>query len=182
VNALRRSCVAAVALALAGCALPPRPRSLPEPFALRLSPASLGRELSLQQRLTVTAYGQSQQMDVALEVDAQAVRLAVLAYGQTVARVDWDGRNLQESRAPGWPAAVTGGRVLSDLQLVHWPADAIRAGLPIGFSLQEDGQGRAVSLGKMTIARVRYPAPGSAEVENVLAHYRLRLDAWPEAR
>lgn len=174
----RRCLVLALLAPLAGCVHPPR---LPEPYALRLSPASLGRELALQQRMTLTVHGFTQQMDVALEADAQAVRLAVMAFGQTVARLDWDGRELKESRARGWPPAVTGARVLGDLQLVHWPAAAIRAALPAGFSLDEDG-GRMLRVGDTVLARVRYPAPGSAELDNLAGHYRLRLDAWPEAR
>ena len=181
-TASRRLFVAGACAVLGGCALPRAPRALPEPYALRLSPASLGRELSLQQRMTVTVYGHAQQMDVALEVDAQAVRLAVLAFGQTMARLEWDGRELQETRAPGWPPAVTGSRVLSDLQLVHWPADAIRAGLPMAYTLDATAQERVLRVGNVALARVRYPAPGAAEVENVVARYRLRLEPWPEAR
>ncbi|MCC2674998.1 MAG: hypothetical protein K0R58_1945 [Ramlibacter sp.] len=177
----RRFLLVAAGTALAGCALP-RPRGVPEAYALRLSPASLGRELSLQQRMTVTFAGHSQQMDVALEVDAQVVRLAVLAFGQTVARLDWDGRDLRESRAPGWPPAVTGARVLSDLQLVHWPADAIRRSLPMAYTLEADAQERVLRVGSTALARVRYPATGAAEIDNLAAGYRLRLDAWPEAR
>jgi len=178
----RRGLVLALVAPLAGCVLPPRLPVAAEPYALRLSPASLGRELALQQRLTVTVHGHSQQLDVALEVDAEAVRLALLAFGQTVARLDWDGRELKETRARGWPAAVSGARVLSDLQLVHWPAEAIRAALPAGLSLQAGDQGRLLRAGDTTLVQVRYPAPGTAELENLAGHYRLRLDAWPEAR
>ena len=172
----RRSCLVLGLAALAGCAPRPRLPTLPEPYALRLAPASLGRELALQQRMTLTVYGFAQQMDVALEVDAQAVRLVVMAFGQVLARLDWDGRALRESRAPGWPPAVTAARVLSDLQLVHWPADAIRAGLPTAFSLEAHEQGRVLRVGGTTLARVRYPAAGVAELDNLAGHYRLRLE------
>lgn len=161
---------------LAGCARPRVP-TLPEPYALRLSPASLGRELALQQRMTLTVFGHTQQMDLALEADAQAVRLAVLAFGQTLARLDWDGRELKEQRAPGWPPMVTGARVLSDVQLVHWPADAIRAALPPGFSLQADEAGRVLASGSTPLVRVRYPAPGTADLDNLAGRYRLRLES-----
>jgi hypothetical protein len=164
-------------LLLAACATAPAREEL----ALRLSPASLGHELALQQHMTVSAYGQSQQLDVAIEVDAEAVRMAVMDFGQTVARLEWDGHDLSESRARGWPEAVTGSRVLSDLQLVHWPLEAIRPALPEGWSVQEDAQGRTVRRGDVTVIRVRYPAPGSAELENLATGYRLRLDAWPSA-
>jgi hypothetical protein len=177
VNALRRLAILGAAGVLAGCVLPPRPRELADTFALRLSPASLGRELALQQRMTITVYGHSQQMDLALEVDAQAVRLAVIAFGQTLARLDWDGIELKESRARGWPPAVTGARVLGDVQLVHWPVAAIRSALPPGWSLQAQDDGRLLSAGDTPMVRVRYPAPGTAELENLAGHYRLRLES-----
>ena len=172
---MTRRLLAALALLLSACATPAPPPEL----ALRLSPASLGRELAVQQRMTVSAQGRSQQMDVAIEADAQAVRLAVMDFGQTVARLEWDGVRLEESRARGWPATVTGARVLSDLQLVHWPLDAIRGALPAGYSIEGDAAGRTVRFHAAPLLRVRYPAPGSAELDNLAAGYRLRLDAWP---
>lgn len=166
-----------LALLLAACAAPQPPA--PQQLTLRLSPASLGRELALQQRMTVSAHGQAQQLDVAIEADAQAVRMAVMDFGQTVARLEWDGSSLNESRARGWPDTVTGARVLSDLQLVHWPLPAIRAALPAGWSVETEGATRIVRFHDATMLRVRYPAPGSAELDNLAAGYQLRLDAWP---
>lgn len=163
---------------LAGCASRPVSTEL----ELRLSPVSLGRELALQQRMTVTAAGRSQQLDVALEADASTVRLVVLAFGQTLARMEWDGRTLNELRAPGWPASVTGGRVLSDLQLVHWPPEAIRTALPAGWELQSAPGSRTLRAGGATMVQVRYPSLGAAEIEHVAARYRVRLEPWPEAR
>ena len=169
--------VVAAALVLSGCAGVQPVRE--EPFSLRLSPASLGGDLALQQRVTVTAMGRSQQMDVAVEADADAVRFAVLDLGQTVARLEWDGHAMKETRPAGWPAVVTGQRVLGDLQMVYWPADAIRAALPEGWSLQADEQGRTVRSLKDIVMRVRYPSPGTAELENIQGGYSLRMDRWP---
>lgn len=149
-------------------------------LSLRLSPASLGHELALQQRMTVSAMGRSHEMDVAIEVDAEAVRVAVLDFGQTVARLDWDGRRLTEDRVQGWPAAVTGSRVLSDLQLVHWPLEAIRPALPNGWTVQMEGPARVLRFQDVPVIVVHYPAPGSAELDNLGAGYRLRLAAWPQ--
>jgi hypothetical protein len=174
----RWSCRALLPLAalwLAACAHVPRP---PAELPLRLSPASLGRELALQQRMTVTAYGRTQQFDVVIEADAAAVRLAVLAFGHTMARLDWDGRELVETRVRGWPDAVTASVVLRDLQLVHWPLAAIHPALPLGWTLQADAEGREVRLAGRTMIRVRYLAPETAELENFAAGYRLRFGSW----
>jgi hypothetical protein len=169
---------AAIGLLSACVHAPPPPHVLlaGADLPLRLHPASLGRELALQERMTVTAWGGTQQLDVALEVDAQAVRLAVLAFGQAVARLEWDGRELKEQRARGWPAAITGSAVLRDLQLVHWPIAAIQPALPAGWSLALEGEDRVLRLRGRTVIRVRYPAPGRAELHNLLAGYALRLE------
>lgn len=173
---MMRRLLASLSLALLAACTTSAPQ---QDLVLRLSPASLGRELALQQRMTVSAHGRSQQMDVAIEVDAGAVRMAVMDFGQTVARLEWDGRTMNESRAKGWPDTVTGERVLSDLQLVHWPLPAIRGALPAGYSIEGDAAARTVRFHDAALVRVRYPAPGSAELDNLAAGYQLRLDAWP---
>lgn len=158
--------------AVAACAsLPP-----PAAFTLQLPPATLGRELALQQRMTVSVQGRSHQLDVAIEADRDAVRLAVFDLGQTVARLEWDGRALQQSRAPGWPDAIDGARVLSDLQLVHWPLEAIRPALPAGWSLDADASGRVLRHQGQAVVRIRYPAPGAAELDHLAGGYSVRLE------
>lgn len=173
---MKRAWLALGALLLAGCAHRPVPPLAELP--LRLSPASLGRELAVQQRMTVQAQGRSQQLDVAIEADAQAVRLAVLAWGQTVARVDWDGRELRETALRGFPPGVTGSLLLRDVQLVHWPLEAIQSGLPLGWTVQGDRAARELRYGGQPMIRVRYPKPGDAELDNLAARYQVRLESW----
>jgi hypothetical protein len=173
---LRLIGTALLALALAACAIGPAPAVVP---LLRLSPAALGQTLALHQRLTVQAQGRSQQLEVALEADADGVRLAVLELGQTVARLEWDGRELQERRAAGWPDAVRGERILSDLQLVYWPAEAIRVALPAGWTLTMQEGARTLQFGELAVVQVRYPAAGAVELENLVERYRIRIDSRP---
>lgn len=129
---------------------------------LRLSPASLGRELALQQRLEVTAHGKSQTLDALLEVDRQELRLGVQALGQSALTLRWDGKSLQQQRADWLPPALSGDRVLFDLQLVYWPADAIRAALPNGWSLQESAGQRHLLQSGAEVLSVSYPADDHA--------------------
>jgi hypothetical protein len=174
---VRGAFVAAVlALSLLACAAPGVPAPAP---LLRLAPSSLGQTLALQQRLTVQTQGRSQQLDVALEADAQSVHLAVLDLGQVVARLEWDGQVLRESRAAGWPDAVRGERILSDLQLVYWPAEAIRAALPMGWTLAAQDGTRTLRSGERTAVQVRYPAAGAAELDNLVERYRIRIESRP---
>lgn len=151
----------AISMLLAGCAAlaPAEP-----PPLLRLSPASLGRELTVVQRLDVQAVGQTRSFDVALEVDAAAVRMAVLQMGLTVARLDWDNQKLVVNLAPNWPKAVSAEQVLNDLQLVWWPAQVVRAALPAGWSLEASPQARTLRQGARVMTSVRLVAAGHVEL------------------
>lgn len=163
--------VLAAAAVLAGCATQP-PAATP---LLRLAPASLGRELAVVQQLDIQVAGQSRSLDVALEVDAQSVRMAFLQLGQTVARLEWDGRQLEQSLAPGWPKVVSAERVLSDLQLVWWPAAAVRAGLAPGWQLAESPQTRELSHEGRVVVSVRKLAPEHVELIQHAEGYTVQI-------
>jgi flavin-dependent dehydrogenase len=157
-RALRRLIASlAFAAALCGCA-PASPRiALGELPVLHLSPASLGHELALQQHLQVGVGERSQSVDALLEVDAKELRLGMQAMGQSAMTLRWDGRRLEEQRADWLPPVLNGERVLFDLQLVLWPAPAIRAALPAGWTLQEAGGARQLLQGSTEVATVAYP-------------------------
>jgi hypothetical protein len=167
-------------LLAAGCATSPTPTANePDSPLLRLAPASLGRTLALQQQLTVAARGQTHRLDVILEADADSVRLAMMNLGQTVARLQWDGRELTETRVSWWPAAVKGERILSDLQLVLWPAQAISAALPGGWTLDAHAGERVLRREGTVVATVSYPSATRAELVNLRHGYRLSIDSHP---
>jgi hypothetical protein len=159
--------------ALVACAAPTQATTP----SLRLSPASLGGTLALQQQLTATARGQTQRMDVLLEADAQSVRLAVLSLGQTAARLEWDGTTLAESHAAWWPAAVSGERVLADLQLVLWPAHAVSAALPRGWSLDVTPGLRVLRHLGQAVVQVEYDGPASAQLTHLREDYVVRVES-----
>jgi uncharacterized protein YbdZ (MbtH family) len=132
----------ATVLLLAACAgARVRPPAIALP-PLQLAPAALGKTLALQQRL-VFSYGTHRStMDALLEADANEVRLAVQALGQTGVTLRWDGHTLEQQRAPWLPPQVRGERVLDDLQFALWPAAAVRAALPADWTLVEQGDER----------------------------------------
>lgn len=166
-------------LLLAACASVTSPAKAPMPL-LRLSPASLGGSLSLQQQLWVSTRGQEHRFDVVLEADAEAVRLAVLSLGQTAARLAWDGTQLTESKASWWPSAVSGERVLSDLQLMLWPVDAIANVLPPGWTLIQDAPTqRTLRQGQEVVATVRYVSSSVSELDQHREAYRIRVESRP---
>jgi len=167
--------IAVAAVLLAGCAVAPPPsRTLPE---LALAPATLGRTLDLQQHLTLEAPGREQQLDVLLEADARHVQLGLLAMGQVGARLDWDGRTLKEDKAAWWPAAVSGARVLSDLQLTLWPVAAIQAALPAGWHLDEAGNVRTLTQDGEVVTVITRRSPLVVELDQRREHFTLRIES-----
>jgi hypothetical protein len=169
--------IAAVTLAavLAACATAPPPsREMPQ---LQLAPAALGRTLNLQQHLTLQAPGHEQQLDVLLEADDRRVQLGVLSMGQVGARLDWDGKTLKEDKASWWPQAVSGARILSDLQLTLWPVRAIQAALPPGWALADSDGTRTLTQGGEVVTVVRRLSPGVVEIDQQREHFKLRIES-----
>lgn len=171
--------IAAATILLAGCATPPsRPGEVGEAGAmpsLRLAPAALGRELALQQRLEFRHGERRDSIEALVEVDAAQVRLLIHAQGQVALRLQWDGSVLQQTRADWLPAALSGERVLDDLQLVFWPAPAIMAALPQGWQLREFEGGRELRQGGAPVASVAFLGPGHARLQQHRQAYTLDI-------
>jgi hypothetical protein len=173
--------ILAIAMLLAGCAMQP-PRATPGTLPiLRLTPASLGHPMALQQRLQVVAGDKRQTLDALLEVDADELRLGVQALGQSALTLRWDGKTLQQRRADWLPPTLTADRVLFDLQLVFWPADAIRAVLPADWSLQESAGVRNLLHSGTTVVSVAYPDKDHAQLSQTGDAYRLEIESFSVA-
>ena len=169
--------IAVATLGLVGCASTPAPAVSHATPQLRLAPSLLGRPLNLQQHLTLQAPGREQQLDVLLEADATHVQMGVMAMGQVAARLDWDGTTLAESKAPWWPEAVSGARILSDLQLTLWPVPAIQAALPAGWHLAEDGNVRTLTQDGEIVTVITRTSPLLVELDERRARFRLKIES-----
>lgn len=168
------------ALLLAGCATPQARVAARQAVAasmpvLRLPPSALPGALALQQRLAFRRGDRRETVDALVENDASNTRLVIHAQGQVALRLDWDGKQLTQQRAPWLPAALDGERVLSDLQLVFWPIDAIAASLPAGWSLREESGRRVLRQGDAIVATVDYPRPLQARLEQYALGYTLDI-------
>lgn len=163
-------------------------QGLPE---LRPAPAHLSQAYSLSQRLSVwrldAPQAPPQVVDVQLELDREALRLAGFALGQRVLMLVWDGRALQVQRHPRLPAEVDVARMLRDLCLVYWPAAALRAALPAGWTLEEGGddplwQRRLLQDGQPRLSlgwRGVLAGDSRIEILNPTEHYRLIIESRP---
>jgi hypothetical protein len=153
-----------------------------------LPPAAFGAEAAGVQRLTLSrltghsdeAGGEKLTLDAAVEVDATALRVAGVLLGQRILLLGWNGSEFTEQREPVVPQALSGRAILRDLQLVYWPAAAIRAALPRGWQLQEQAARRRLLHGKTVVFESERgdTAPlGKASLWNHAGQYRIDIES-----
>ena len=122
-------------------------------------------------------------IDVLLELDPARIRLAGFVMNQRVLTLDYDGKTLHSQRHPLLPTEVDAAHVLRDVQLVYWPASALQAALPPGWTLDESERARVLrSRDGSAVVTIRYAAGaprwiGTAELDNAAEHYRLRIES-----
>lgn len=160
--------------ACAGAPARPAPGATDLPM-LRLAPSALPGGLVREQRLVFEHGDRRDAVDALVEVDANAVRVVLHQQGQVVLRLRWDGERLDQQRGPGLPDSLDAARVLTDLQLVHWPAPAIAAALPAGWRLDDGPRRRDLWQGAEQVLAIEYPAAGEARLHNHRLGYRLSV-------
>jgi hypothetical protein len=163
-------------LALAGCenTLPHYGR-----IGLKLPPAALGASINLQQHLTVERAGRMDELDAALEIDAERIDLVGLALGRRVLSLHFDGKSLETWRDPMVGEELRGEDVLEDLQLTLWPIEQIRPALPTGWRIEEKDLQRTLYLEDAPVTVIEYSAQprwsGTIELTNLRYRYRLTI-------
>jgi hypothetical protein len=167
----------AVLALLAACGSTPPAQS--GRLNLKLAPATLGATIALQQHLKVERENRTDDLDAAVEIDADHVELVGLALGQRVLTLNYNGKELTSWRHVLLPSQVRAEDVLEDLQLTLWPADAIRAALPPGWRVEEEGLHRTLYQGDEIVATVDYSGmprwSGKTVLDNRRYHYRLTV-------
>jgi len=181
-TALRIAALASALLLTACAGTPPAASNSPTAptrLYLQLSPASLGVSLSLQQHLTVERAGRTDDIDTVLEIEPDRLDLVGLAFGQRVMTLHYDGKDLKTWRHFMLPKEVRGEDVLQDVQLTLWPAAAIRAALPAGWALEENGMQRTLLQDHEVVTQIDYPDHkawgGKVILSNLRYHYKLTI-------
>ena len=174
-----RTGVIAAAMLLSACATtapPPAAR-----LGLKLAPSALGESISVQQHLRVERNGRSDELDVALEVEPQRLEMVGLALGQRVLSLSYDGTELKSWRHVMLPSQVKAEDVLEDMQLTLWPVAAVRAALPAGWEVEEQGLRRTLSLNGETVMVINYSGmprwSGKLVLDNLRYQYRLTIES-----
>lgn len=112
---------------------------------LALPPKTFGRSLDLRQQLQITAAGHTVDLDAVLAITPDSLTLVALRFDQRVLTLTQANGTICERRHAKLPAEINGADILSDLQLALWPADVIRASLPAGLVLTDDGTRRVLA-------------------------------------
>jgi hypothetical protein len=169
-----------IAFLIAGC-VTHAPTSPVANLGLKLAPATLGASISLQQHLTVEREGTTEELDTALEIDPQQLQLVGLALGKRVMSLQYDGKNVQSWRHPMLPEQVRAEDVLQDIQLTLWPVDVIRNALPPGWSIEENGLRRTLSLDGNPVLVIDYSSQvrwsGKVILSNLRYRYRITIQS-----
>lgn len=176
---LRLIATAVALVLLVACAGPAPRTAIDDTPLLRLAPAALGGTLALQQRLAFEHGGRSEIVDALVEADARSVRVVIHGQGQVALRLAWDGQELTQTRAEWLPPQLSAERVLSDLQLVFWPAPAVSAALPPGWRLVQQGTARELRHGDELVIRIENPAPDRHVLHQLRTGYRLGIHSVP---
>lgn len=176
---MRGLIVLLLAAVMAGCAGQATRAPASAMPALALSPAALGGTLALEQRLVFEHGQRSDTVDALVEADAHVVRIVLHRQGQVLLRLAWDGKELQQDRAEQLPESLSAQRVLADLQLVYWPAEAINQALPAGWQLRDEQGVRTLFHRGDVVATVQKTGDNQARLENLREGYRLHIRSVP---
>lgn len=182
-QSVRAGLLSALCLGLLSCAtVPPKPAtSTGTAPSFRLLPSALGAQIAVQQRLTVSHQGRRQQADALLEIDERALRLVLLAGPKRLLTLAWDGHELKMQREPALPESLQGERFVDDIQLAYWPAEALRAALPQGWTLHDGDRHRSLRYAGASVIEIRYDTAtrwlGHIVIDRPGAGYRLSIDS-----
>lgn len=169
---------ALTAIVFAACVTAPKSKPQGPEFVLRLAPASYGAELSTPQRITMVRDGDRKSFDALLEIDAEAVRVAMFGAGQTLGTLTWDGANFTKKVSIFVPEAVTAERIITDVELCFWPEAALRSALPAGFTLEESAGERKLLRDGQPFATVTWNEGRKHVVlTQHVFHYALEIDS-----
>lgn len=145
-----------------------------------LAPPLAEPSRQLEHRLRIERGEHTQSLHAVLSTLPGETRVVALTEtGVPVFQLHQTKNDLQVSRSPLLPRQVPMRLILADIQLVFWPIESLRAGLPAPWRVEREQQGRALYNGERLEARVRYQNDdgwsGPATLDNIHHGYRLTI-------
>jgi len=149
------------------------------PQARPLAPP-LGSDHNLQHRLRIERDDRALNLHAVLASTPGDTRVvAMTETGVPVFQLHQTTQGLETQQSALMPEAVPMSLILADIQLVFWPAAALRDALPPPWTLRREPHGRALYKGDRLEARVRYRHRdgwhGPATLDNLHHGYRLTI-------
>jgi hypothetical protein len=169
-----------LAVLVVGCSsAAPTPQSDAPLLPYALSPASLGRDLSLSQTVTGEFGDQERSMRVELEVTPERlVAVGLSPLGLPLFTIEQEGEEIRTTQLGGEQSPIDPRHVLSDMQLTHWPENVVRQVLATrGLRLEVDRaeQSRRVyGADGLLLAEITFGGAHGAPHEIVIQHYTPR--------
>lgn len=192
-----------IAVCAAACAIAPHSPAATNNMAVntvpivQLAPSDLGREVSVQQQLSIERYLPAQSdntmvnrnshfLQAVLNVNNHELNLVALAYGVRVMTFMWDGQRYTEERHPMLPKEVDAQHIVRDIQLTYWPLLALVKHFPAEWHLMEQDNKRVLSKNGITMVVIQYSNMqdkfnGTADLENMAERYHLHIASTLEA-
>ena len=168
----------ATLLAMAACAGPdPRCAGLPGGGRYCLQPTTAVAPFETQQKVEAAFGERRETMIVEIEADANGMRLAVLTpFGHKLVEMRYDNREATAAATPD--PRLDPALTMALLQLALWPADAVRAGLGAGMTIEEGGRQRRILLAGEILMIVNYTGDAAPyrRLQLALPAARLELD------
>ena len=138
-----------------------------------LSPADAPAEVLLRQRVSFIARDAEQQFLILARIERESLRLALLlASGQVVLELDYDGSDLRQQNHTG--VEIPGREILASLQFASWPEAVLRRHYRAseGWRIEINGGERHLLTSSGVLLRIARNAE-SLVVDNHLHDYRV---------
>ena len=186
--------IAAVMLALAGCAQVEPPAALP-PGTVRIAPdltlvlphpGELGQSLDVTQLVTAHYGERTFVFEEHLSATQDRILLVSLdAMGRKAITVTWTAAGIDTEVAPWLPEGIRPENMLADIVLLYWPEAAVRQALAASHgTLEASRQSRSVGVGGKEVIHADYqpgadgdPWSGSLRYRNLPWGYALEVQS-----
>ena len=158
------SALVVAGLGLAGCALSgaaqpdvSQARVTVAPGIVFALPPPAALERSVEASQLITARYRHDTFVFETRISVTPARLLVVGtdmLGRRAMTIEWTGHDLKVEAAPWVPSEMRARNVIADIMLLHWPENAVRAGLVPPGATRDDAGHRVITVDGRDIIRI----------------------------